>query len=149
MTAKSGPEAGKTTAERNTAYPNTAFAAPATLGLSVQGATMISMLAGLWVAISGMFFALQTGVGNTAMVHNIIIGLAVAALGMFALSSGRGATGLQTASAVLGVWLIISPFLFMATIDPTAGMYWSNIVSGAVILVLSIGSGSLSLRSPG
>ena len=65
------------------------------------------MLTGLWVAISPWFITLQYAGGNATAV-NLISGLAVAAVGAFALAGPRGFAGLQSGSALLGVWLIIA-----------------------------------------
>jgi hypothetical protein len=77
------------------------------------------MLTGLWVAISPWFITLQYTGGNAAAV-NLISGLAVAAAGAFALAGPRGFAGLQSGSALLGVWLIIAgPTSPASTPSPT------------------------------
>ncbi len=65
------------------------------------------MLAGLWVAVSRWFITLQYVGGNPTAV-NLISGLAVAAVGAFALADPRGFAGLQSGTALLGVWQIIA-----------------------------------------
>src|SRR5260370_14305425 len=52
----------------------------------------VGILAGLWVAISPWFLVLQHG-GNNAAASNLILGLAVVALGLFALSRSPGFSG--------------------------------------------------------
>jgi len=75
-----------------------------------QTTAVLGVVAGLWVAISPWFLVLQHG-GNNAAMSNLIVGLAVVALGLFALSGSRGFLGLQVGSVLAGVWLIISPFI--------------------------------------
>ena len=115
------------------------FAAP---GMAVQACVMAGMLAGLWVAISPWFLSLQAYGGN-ATANDLIVGLAVVALAVFAVA-GRGLASLQAASALAGVWLIISPFILDAKFPITAAMYWSNVWAGGVIAVLALGALALS-----
>jgi hypothetical protein len=81
---------------------------------------VLGILAGLWVAISPWFLVLQHG-GNNAAASNLIVGAAIVALGLFAVSGSRGFLGLQVGSLIAGVWLIISPFILNAhyTITPS------------------------------
>ena len=100
-------------------------------------ATTLGVLTGLWIALSPSFITLQHGGGNAA-VANLIAGLAVAAVGAASLAGPRGFAGLQFASALLGVWVIISPFILDAKFSIAAPMYWSNIVSGGYLVVLAL-----------
>src|SRR3984893_18183626 len=115
---------------------------------ATQLAVTAGLLAGPWGAISPWFLTLQARGGN-ATANDLIIGLAVAALAVLAVvkaGGGRGMIRLQAASAVVGVWLIISPFTLAAKVPITAAMYWSNAWSGAVIIVLALGA--LTLGRP-
>ena len=94
-------------------------------------------MAGLWIALSPSFITLQHGGGNAA-VANLIAGLAVAAVGAAALAGLPGFAGLQFASALLGVWAIISPFILDAKFSIATPMYWSNIFSGGYLVVLAL-----------
>jgi GAF domain-containing protein len=97
----------------------------------------VGILAGLWVAISPWFLVLQHG-GNNAAVTNLIVGLAVAGLGLFAVSGSRGFSGLELGTLLAGVWLILSPFILNATYDIATSMFWSNIFAGALIAVVGL-----------
>jgi hypothetical protein len=68
-----------------------------------------------------------------------------AGVGAFALASPRGFPGLQFASLVLGVWVIISSFILAAKFTIAAPMYWSNSFSGRVLVVLAL-AGLATLR---
>jgi hypothetical protein len=83
---------------------------------------------------------LQIPAAGNAKAVNLIVGLAVAALGLLAISGARGFMGLQIASALLGIWLIIAPFILAAKFNIAAPMYWSNIWAGGIITVLSLAS---------
>ncbi len=102
-----------------------------------QASATLGMVTGLWVAISPWFLTLQHG-GNNAAVSNLIIGLAIAGLGLYALSGSRGLLGLQTASVLAGVWLIISPVILDAKFAIADPMYWSNVFAGALVVLIGL-----------
>lgn len=120
---------------------------PSMRSAAAQVTAVLAMLAGLWVAISPWFLTLQAGSGANATVSNVIVGLAVAALGLFAVSGMRGFLGLEVGGTLLGIWLIISPFILSAKYSILAPMYWSNIWAGAMIAVLALAS-LAGLRRP-
>jgi hypothetical protein len=113
---------------------------PTGRSIYAQVTAVLAMLAGLWVAISPWFVMLQAGGGRNATASDLIVGLAVAALGLFAISGVRGFLGLEVGKVLLGIWLIISPFILDAKYAIQAPMYWSNIWSGGVIAVLALAS---------
>jgi len=97
----------------------------------------LGILAGLWVAISPWFLVLQHG-GNNAAATNLIVGLAVVGLGLFAVSGSRGFSGLEVGSLLAGFWLILSPFILDEKFAIAAPMYWSNVLAGALIAVVGL-----------
>ena len=123
----------------------TGYLLPATMrGITAQAVAALGVLTGLWIALSPSFITLQHGGGNAA-VANLIAGLAVAAVGAASLAGQRGFAGLQFASVLLGVWVMIFPFILDAKFLIAAPMYWSNIVSGGVLVVLAL-AGLATLR---
>jgi len=117
-----------------------ADAAPITTrGMAGQAAAALGILTGLWVALSPLFLVLQHG-GTNASIANVIAGLVVAAFGTFALVSRRGFPGLQFASLVLGVWVLISSFILNAKFSVAAPMFWSNTWSGVILALLALGA---------
>ena len=118
------------------------YAAPPTgRSAAAQVAAALSTLAGVWVAISPWFLTL----GRRETANDLIVGLVVAAFGMFGLAGVRGFTGLMAGSALAGIWLIISPFILAATFAVRAPMYWSNGFGGLAVLVFAL-AGLASLR---
>jgi hypothetical protein len=114
----------------------------------VQTAAALAMLTGLWVAISPWFLTLQATGGNATAV-NLISGLAVVAVGAFALTGPRGFAGLQFGNALLGVWLIIAGPILSQKFAITHSMYWSNSWAGGVLIVLAAASlAAIALRRP-
>jgi hypothetical protein len=140
------PEPGEGSAQAAlTISAVTEYLLPTTMrGVAVQAVAALGVLTGLWIALSPSFITLQHGGGNAA-VANLIAGLAVAAVGAASLAGPRGFAGLQFASALLGVWVIISPFILDARFSIAAPMYWSNIFSGGYLVVLAL-AGLATLR---
>jgi hypothetical protein len=112
-----------------------------------QATAALGMLTGLWVAISPWFLVLQR-TGNNAAVTNLIVGLAVVALGLFALSGSRGFLGLEVGSVLAGVWLIISPFVLDAKYAIATPMYWSNVFAGALVVLIGLAALAEARRRP-
>ena len=106
-------------------------------GITAQAAAALGILTGLWVAISPLFITLQHG-GTNAATANLIAGVTVAGVGAFALASPRGFPGLQFASVVLGIWVLISSFILDAKFTIATPMYWSNSFSGAALVVVAL-----------
>ena len=129
------------------AEPGTTVSAPgrAAVPTAAQLAATAGMLTGLWVAISPWFLTLQTSSGGNAAVNNLIIGLTVAGLYLLTITGTRSPESLETAIMLGGVWLIISPFILDAKLPITASMYWSNVWSGAIVIVAAL---ALIGRSP-
>jgi hypothetical protein len=111
------------------------YAAPPTgRSAMAQVAAVLGVLAGLWVAISPWFLTLaRRGTAN-----DLIVGLAVAAIGAFGIAGRRGFLGLQAGSLLLGVWLIITPFILAAKFPVSAPMYWSNGFGGFAIILAAL-----------
>lgn len=113
---------------REYATPPTGRSTVAQLG------AVLSLLAGVWLAISPWFLTLGTrGTGN-----DVIVGLVVAALGMFGLAGVRGFTGLMAGSVLAGTWLIISPFILAARFAVSPPMYWSNGFGGLAVILFAL-----------
>jgi hypothetical protein len=131
-----------------TAVISDEYLAPASSHSMVAQTTVIlGSLTGLWVAVSPWFLVLQHG-GNNATVANLIVGLAVVALGLFALSGSRGFLGLEVGSLLAGVWLIVSPFVLDAKYAIATPMYWSNVFAGALIVVIGLAALAETQRRP-
>lgn len=106
-------------------------------GLDAQMIAPLVLLTALWVAISPRFLPLRDGGINAAV--EVIIGLAVASIGAFALASRHGFAGRHFARLVLGVWVVlISSFMLDATVSRASPLDWSNTWSGAVLALLAL-----------
>lgn len=93
------------------------------------------VLAGAWLAIAPWVadFA-ATSFAMTA--NNVLIGLVVVALGL--RTAGAGGHALSWAGVPLGIWAIIATWLVPFAGSYTAGLIWSNVVGGAVVVLASL-----------
>jgi hypothetical protein len=124
------------------------YVLPTVRGMGAQVSAVLGILAGIWVALSPYFITLQSS-GTNASTVNLISGLAVAGVGIFALASPRGFAGLQAGSALLGVWLIIAGPVLSQKHPIADPMYWSNSwAGGALIALAALALAAVALRRP-
>ena len=92
---------------------------------SLRAATVINLLAGIWMIIAP--FAL--GASSGARWNDVIFGILIllCALGRMAQPAARG---YSVANFIFGIWLIISGWIFAG-----AGMHWNNTVTGIIVLI--------------
>lgn len=102
------------------------------------------LLAGVYAAISPWIVHFSGAEANLTT-NNLIVGLAVAVIGMgLALAPDR-MFRLTWALVPLGAWLIISPWVATATHTAGAGIIWNNVVTGAVICLLGLAAAGLTI----
>ena len=104
----------------------------------------LALLTGLYVAASPWI----VGFSATASLatSDLIVGIAVAFLAYgFATALDR-AHGMTWTLPVLGVWLIVSPWVLRG-FEPTAGMIWSNVVAGGLLTVLGLNATYFGMRT--
>jgi hypothetical protein len=97
-----------------------------------------------WViAIGGVWeflapFILGYSSSKTAMWDAIVLGVVLLVLGAWAGLASEGGTikGLSWVNAVLGLWLVIAPFI-LAYSGVGAAM-WNDIIVGIIVLVLGV-----------
>ncbi len=104
----------------------------------------ICCVLGAWTAVAPFVFPWD--VCTWVWLAGIIPGALVFLLnGAFALRPGKGLGWLCWLSALLGLWLIVSPFIagYLFVLD----VVLANILPGALIAILSAVTGFLALRA--
>lgn len=103
---------------------------------TVKSLSWLIALFGLWELIAP--FILGYSAVGVAMWDAIIIGLVLIVLGAWAALSNEENTikTLSWVNALLGVWLVIAPFIL--TYTSTAAAMWNDIVIGIVVAVLGV-----------
>ena len=109
---------------------------PGNTSVPVERAAGLVAVVGLWVFWSGVFL---TGAGWIVTI-NVLLGAAIVTFGAYAAAwptSGPVPVPTIVALAVtlfLGLVVVAAPFLLVVTYDI---LFWSNVVSGALVAVLS------------
>ena len=109
-------------------------------GQLVEG---LIMLGGLYIALSPWI----VGFSGPLQINNLVVGLAIAALG-FGFGAAYGSLHrLAWVCPVLGAWTIVSLWLVSGVVL-TFGTLLSNIIAGAVVLlcglaIMGIGTGRM------
>jgi len=93
-------------------------------------------LAGLWEVIA--VFILGYTASSTALWNALIVGVALLVLGVWAALSNQETTDkfLDWINVVIGVWLIIAPFILGYSAIVAA--IWNDIIVGLVVVVLEV-----------
>jgi hypothetical protein len=91
---------------------------------NTTGGSWVNILLGIWVVISPFVLAIQS---PKALWSNIGTGAVVAILAVLRSSMHRA--GWSWLNLILGIWLVISPFVLLA-----GGVaMWNNVVLGIII----------------
>ena len=95
-------------------------------------ASGLNILAGLWLIISR--FILGYSALRGTMWNDVIVGIIIALIAAGKLSRGRSIQWLSWINVVLGLWLIVSPFIF-GNAGNTRVLYNEFIVSIVVVIL--------------
>ena len=101
----------------------------------VRSASGLDILAAIWLIIAP--FAL--GFGGALRASSVLIGIIVGILDIIRVSMPMQMAWLSWVNAVLGLWVIVSPFGLGYT---TSGALWNSVIMGIIIAGLSIWSAS-------
>jgi len=101
---------------------------------SSTGAGVLNIIIGIWLIISP-FAMMSFNPFPNATVNNVVVGILVAVFAAIRFS-GPTRPGWSWVNVILGLWLIISPFVlgFSAARVPT----WHNIIAGIVVALLAL-----------
>ncbi|WP_416975891.1 SPW repeat protein [Streptomyces sp. 4F14] len=101
-------------------------------------------LLGLYCAVSPWILH-YTGSQPPLMTHNLIVGIAIALLGIgFTVAPAR-MYGLSWAMCALGVWMVIAPWVVGSS--PDTGVKLNNIIIGALAVILGVMCAGTAARS--
>ncbi len=93
----------------------------------------INAVLGVWLIIAPFVI---TYPNTVAMWNSIIVGAVVLILAWIRLANPVRAPGLSWINAILGLWLIVAPFVL--GFSGTASTRWNDIVIGVAIIVFSV-----------
>ena len=107
----------------------------------------LTAIVGVWLIISpwAYQYTLPEGASTVLLTWNFVVsGVAAFVLGAAALASFR--MWEEWADVVIGLWLVISPWVLQFTASP--GAQWNAVICGAIIIV-SAGWTLIEGRQPG
>ncbi|MCN9240550.1 SPW repeat protein [Streptomyces sp. RY43-2] len=109
--------------------------------IAVEG---LILLAGVYAAISPwvIHFAAQT---PSLTASNLIVGITIALIGFALTLAPDRMLRVSWMIVPLGVWLIISPWVATAAHSARAGIIWSNVVVGALTVLLGLAAMGLTI----
>lgn len=108
---------------------------PATKEKTISMASGANMVLGIWLIVSPWLLGYAS---QAAMWNNVIIGAVVVVLAWSRLAMRSRAGAPSWLNLLLGVWLIVAPFVF---VDVTVGQRWNSIIVGALLAILALASG--------
>ncbi len=106
-----------------------------------SSASWLNILLGIWVIVSP--FALAFGLFPRALWNNVATGAAIVILGIIRAGVPQQ-SGWSWANAILGIWLIISPFV-LAFAMPIA--LWNNVILGILVAIVALANAATT-RTP-
>ncbi len=102
-------------------------------GAQVRTASGLNILVGLWLILSPWALAFSTV--DAARWNCVIIGLAIAIFAMVRVAAPLQYEGLSWMNFVLGIWLILSPFLL--NYGGIEAAMWNSVIVGLIVLILA------------
>jgi uncharacterized membrane protein SirB2 len=103
------------------------------------------LLAGLWLAISPWVLHFNDTAPNLR-VNNLILGIAVAVVALGLTTRPEVMARLSWATALIGVWIIISPWVIQrSAVD--MGMILNNVITGGVIALVGAVAAALTMAA--
>ena len=97
-----------------------------------SGAFRVNILLGIWVIVAP--FVLASALFSAAIWNNIATGVAVAILALIRTSMPRQ-SGWSWGNVILGIWLLISPFVLGFA---ASSLLWNNVILGIIIALVGI-----------
>jgi hypothetical protein len=114
-------------------------------GDQVRWASGVNVLAGLWMIISP--FVLGYSNLSGALWSDVIVGIAIAVVAAIRAGGAVDQPWLSWVNALLGAWLIVSPWVL--GFADSANALWNNVIIGVIVLVLGAWSGFASRSGTG
>ncbi len=113
---------------------------------SAQFVEGLTLLAGLYLAISPWVVGFPSG-SSDLRVTNLVCGAVVALLAVgYAAAYGR-THGLSWVTPIIGAWTIVAPWVVLGS-HVNSGTIVSNVITGAVIVILGIVTTAMAGRRP-
>jgi SPW repeat len=103
--------------------------------MTMQGTFGLTFLTALYCVLSPWIVGFDAT--SRLTVNDFIVGVAVAVLAFGFGCALHRTHGMTWTLPVFGIWLIVSPWV-LRDVSPTAGMIWSNLITGALIFFFGL-----------
>lgn len=103
----------------------------------VKVASGLNFLAGIWIIISAWVYGAIYTSGSAW--NSIIIGIVIAVFAAIRFFSPRSAVGRSWINALLGIWMIISPWVY-GYVNTNEARMWNSVIFGIIVLILGVWS---------
>lgn len=100
----------------------------------IATASGLNVIVGIWLIIAP--FLLGHPAISAAVWNDVIVGILVLIFAGIRISGAYQAAWLSWINFVLGIWMIVAPFVF-GYAGISAAALWNDIIVGAIILVLA------------
>jgi hypothetical protein len=109
----------------------------------ITTAGILSIIAGIWILISPWVrgYAVDTG----GMWNSVIVGIVIAVLALIRASGAYTLAWLSWINAILGLWLIISPWVY--DYDNNTEGNWNSIILSIIVCILAVWGAQASRSS--
>lgn len=103
------------------------------------------------VLLTGLYFAISpwvvhfSGARPDLTVNNLVLGIAIALLGLGLTSAPRRMYSLSWAMSAIGVWMIISPWVVIRS--PDVGIIVNQTIVGGITCLLGLVAAAVVIRS--
>ena len=101
--------------------------------MQVRTASGLNILAGLWLVLAP--WALAYATVEAAMWNSVIVGLAIAIMAIVRVGMPLQYEGISWVNFLLGIWLILSPFLL--GFGAVEAAMWNSVIVGLIVLALA------------
>ena len=103
---------------------------------TAKGLNWVLAVAGLWEIIAP--FAIGYSSVTGAMVNAIILGILILGIGIWAavINSGGAIKALSWINAILGLWVLLSPFIIRYS--QTTGAMVNDLIVGIGVLIIGV-----------
>jgi hypothetical protein len=106
-------------------------------------ASGINVLLGIWLIFSPWLYGyVIEGVGNKW--NSALVGSLITICAALRYSAPQHYVGLSVVNAALGVWCVLSPWIFAYSTD--TGRSWSSVILGIVVIALAAFSGCFGAK---
>jgi hypothetical protein len=121
----------------------------AAAGTAASAPAALALLGGLWLVISRLVFNFSgMALGPRGLVNGVVIGAAIALIATVRMATSTSSPMLSAATMVLGGWMIASPWVYgYAHWGAGSRPVWSDVVTGAVIALVSLASWSAGMAA--